>query len=92
MMTCPCRMQSYVCKELGRDIIYLSSTRTTQRVIVGYIVPYTHHRLVKLSPMERVQARIIMRGDLKYNAEMYIYRAMKKVKGNGCVLAAHQFG
>lgn len=30
--------------------------------------------------------------ELKYNAGMYVYRAMKKVGEHGCILAAHQFG
>ena len=91
-MTCACRMQSYVCKELGKNIIYLSPMRITQRAIVGYDVPDTHHRPVNLDPIVRVQVRIEMRNEIKYNAGMYIYRAMKKVWRNGCILAAHHFG
>ena len=46
-------MQSYVCKEMGRDIIYLSPMHLTERVIAGYHVPDTHDRLVYLDPKDR---------------------------------------
>ena len=92
MMTCPCRMQSYVCKEMGQYIIYLSLMHLTERVITGYDVLDTHDRLVNLDSKERPQARIELRDELKYNMGMYFYRAMKKVKGNGCILAPHEFG
>ena len=91
-MTCPCMMQSYVCKKLGKNIIYLSPMHLTERVITGYDVPDTHDRLVNLDSKDRPQARIELHDELKYKVGMYIYRAMKKVKGNGCILAAHEFG
>ena len=50
MMTCPYRMQSYVHKEMGKDIIYLSLMHLTERVITGYNVLDTHDRLVNLDP------------------------------------------
>ena len=46
-------MQSYVCKEMGKDIIYLSLMHLTKRAIVGYNVPNTHDRLVNLDPKDR---------------------------------------
>jgi hypothetical protein len=91
MMACPFRMQSYVCKEMGKDIIYLSPMHLTERVIAGYHVLDTHDRLVNLDPKDRPQTQIELHDELKYNAGMYIYRAIKKVKGNGCILAAHEF-
>jgi hypothetical protein len=33
-----------------------------------------------------------MQDEIKYRKGMYIYEAMKKIRENGCVLAAHQFG
>jgi hypothetical protein len=57
MTTCPCKMQSYVCKEMGKDIIYLSPMHLTERVIAGYNVLDTHDRLVNLDPKDRPQAR-----------------------------------
>jgi hypothetical protein len=51
-MTCACMMQSYVCKELGKDIIYLSPMHITQRAIIGHDVPDTHPRLVNLDRMQ----------------------------------------
>ena len=91
MMTCPYRMQSYVHKEMGKDIIYLSLMHLTERVITGYNVPDTHNRLVNLDPKDLPQTRIELHNELKYNAGMYIYNAMNKVKGNGCILATHEF-
>ena len=91
-MTCPCMMQSYVCKKLGKNIIYLCPIHITQRVIAGYDVPDTHEKLVNLNPKERVQGQKELRNELKYNAGMYVYRAMKKVGETGCIFVAHQFG
>jgi len=85
-------MQSYVYKEMGQYIIYLSPMHLTERVIAGYHVPDTHDRLVNLDPNDRPQAQIELRDELKYNERMYIYRAMKMIKGIGCILAAHEFG
>jgi hypothetical protein len=53
MMTCPCRMQSYVSKELGKNIVYLSPMHITERTIVGCDIPDTHEDLVNLNPQER---------------------------------------
>jgi hypothetical protein len=77
---------------MGKDIICLSPMHLTKRVIAGYNVPDTHDRLVNLDPKDRPQARIELRDELKYNTGMYIYKAMKKVKGNGCILATYEFG
>ena len=54
MMTFPYRMQAYVSKELGKDIIYLSLMLLTERTIVGYDIPDTHEKLV--STHKRVDA------------------------------------
>ena len=83
---------TYVCKELEQDIIYLSPMHITQRAIIGYDVPDTDPRLVNLDTMQQVQVRIQMQGELKYKKGQYILQAMKKIKGNRCILAAHQFG
>ena len=92
MMTCACRMQSYVCKELNKDVIYLSPMHITQRAISGYDIPDTHPKLVNLTGLQRVEVRVKMRGEMMYRKGQYILEAMKKVQGNGCILAAHQFG
>ena len=92
MMTYPCRMQAYVSKELGKDIIYLSPMLITERTIMGYDIPDTHGNLVNLNLEERKKYREDLVIEYKYRAGMYIYEAMKKVRGNGCVMAAHQFG
>jgi hypothetical protein len=77
---------------MGKDIVCLSLMHLTKRVIVGYNVPDTHDRLVNFDPKDRPQARIELRDELKYNTGMYIYRAIKKVKGNGCILSTYEFG
>ena len=91
-MTFPCRMKSYVSKELGKDIVYLSSMLIIERTIVGYDIPDTHEKLVNLNPEERKKYRKDLVIEYKYRAGMYIYEAMKKVQGNGCVMTVHQFG
>jgi hypothetical protein len=59
-MTCPCRMQSYVSKELGKNIISLM--HITERVIAGYDIPNTHEKLVNLNPQEReIPERSVLR-------------------------------
>ena len=85
-------MQSYVCKELDKDIIYLSPMHISQRAIIGFDIPDTDLRLVKLKGMERVLARNLMQGEIKFRKGQYVLEAMKKIRGNGCILAAHQFG
>ena len=91
-MTPPCRMQAYVSKELGKNIVYLSLMLITERTIAGYDILDTHEKLVNLNPEERNKYREDLLIEYKYRAGMYIYKAMKKVRGNRCVMAAHQFG
>ena len=90
--TCACRMQSYTSKEIGDDVIYLSPVHITQRAIVGYDIKDTHRDLVHLEPMQRLEVHQGMRGEIMYRKGQYILKAMKKIEGNGCILAAHQFG
>jgi hypothetical protein len=85
-------MQSYVCKELGQNIIYLSPMHITQRAIIGHDVPDTDPRLVNLDKMQQVLAWVNMQGKIKFRKGQYILQAMKKIRENGCILAAHQFG
>ena len=79
MMTLPCRMQAYVSKELGKNIVYLSLMLITERTIASYDIPDTHAKLVNLNPEERKKYREDLLIEYKYRAGMYIYRAMKKV-------------
>ena len=78
-MTFPYRMQSYVSKELGKYIVYLSSMLITERTIMGYDIPDTHEKLVNLNPEERKKYMEDLLIEYKYRAGMYIYGAMKKV-------------
>ena len=61
----------------------------TERTIAGYDIPDTHEKLVNLNPEQRKKYRKHMVIEYKYWAGMYIYEVMKKVRGNGCVMAAH---
>ena len=85
-------MQAYATQQLGEDIIYLSPMHITQRAISGYDIPDTHPNLVNLTGLQWVEVRVKMRGEMLYRKGQYILEAMKKVRGNGCILAAHQFG
>ena len=91
-MITSCRMQAYVRKELNKGIIYLSPILLTERTIAGYDIPDTHEDLVNLNAKERVKYRKDLLIEYRYRAGMYIYEAMKKVRGDGCIMAAHQFG
>jgi len=53
MMTFPCRIQAYVSKELGKDIVYLSPMLIIERTITSYDIPDTHAKLVNLNSEER---------------------------------------
>jgi hypothetical protein len=79
MMTLPYRMQAYVSKELGKNIIYLSLMLITKRTIAGYDILDTHEKLVNLNPEQRKKYREDLVIEYKYRAGMYIYGAMKKV-------------
>jgi hypothetical protein len=64
----------------------------TQRAIIGRDVPDTDPRLVNLDKMQRVLTRVKMQGEIKFRKGQYILQAMKKICGEGCILAAHEFG
>ena len=85
-------MQAYAFQQLGEDIIYLSPMHITQRAISGYDIPDTHPKLVNLTGLHRVEVRVKMQGEMMYRKGQCILEAMKKVRGNGCILVAHQFG
>ena len=63
----------------------------TETTIMGYDILDTHEKLVNLNPEERKKYREDLVIEYKHWAEMYIYEAMKKIQGNDCVMAAHQF-
>jgi hypothetical protein len=49
-MNFPCRMQAYVSKELGKDILYLSPMLLIERTIVGYDIP-NYGRIAQFSTL-----------------------------------------
>jgi len=85
-------MQAYVSKDLNKDIVYLSLILLTERTIAGYDIPDTHEDLVNLNSEQRMKYRIDLLIKYRYQAGMYLYGAMKEVQGDGCIMAAHQFG
>jgi hypothetical protein len=93
-MTCACRMQSVVSNEIGGgdNRIYLSPMHICQRAIIGYDVPDTDPRLANLDGLARQEARGYLVGENKKRKGDYILHCMRKIQGNGCVVAAHQFG
>ena len=91
-MTFPCRMQAYVSKELDKGTVYLSPMLITKRTTTSYDIPDTHAKLVNLNLEKRKKYREDLVIEYIYQAGMYIYEAMKKVWGNGCVMATRQFG
>ena len=60
MMTHACRMQSHLCKELNKDVIYPCPMHITQRAIIGYDVPDTHPDLVNLNVMQQLEVQYRM--------------------------------
>jgi hypothetical protein len=60
--------------------------------IMGYDIPDHSDNLAKLNEKERKQYRKDMEIEYKYRASMYMLHAMRQIKGNGCILATHQFG
>jgi hypothetical protein len=39
-----------------------------------------------------VVASVLLQGEIKYRKGQYILKAVKKIRGNGCILAAHEYG
>jgi hypothetical protein len=58
---------------------------------VGYDIPDIHKKLVNLNSEERKKYREDLVIEYKYRAGIYIYEAMKKIRGNGCIMVAHRF-
>jgi hypothetical protein len=81
-------MMAYVSKKCSLGIVYLSPMHISERTIVGYNLPDTHEDLVTLTKPQRDQYRKEKLDTSKLVVAMYIYGAMKKIKGNGCILAA----
>jgi hypothetical protein len=51
----------------------------TKRAIIGCDKPDMHPRLTNLQGLERVEARILLQGEIKYRKGQYILKAMKKI-------------
>ena len=83
---------AYISKELKLDVIYLSPMHIAQRVIVGYELDDKHPSMIDLTKRQREASRKKMVNDEKLKISRYIIGAMKKIKGNGCILAAYHFG
>ena len=64
----------------------------TKRAIIRYDVLDTDPRLVNLDKMQRVLVQNKMQCEIKYRKGQYILQAMKKIRGNECILDTNQFG
>jgi hypothetical protein len=84
-------MQSSICKQLGKKVIYPSPMHIIQRCIAGYDIPDNHEKLRSLNVEGRVAARKFLHNEMQFQAGTYVYRSMKLVGEHGCILAAHQF-
>ena len=90
--TCVCRMQSFISKKMGKNVIYLSPMHLSQRAIIGYDIPDSDPKLVGLDKLKQLEVRGHLVGENKFRKGQYILKAMRKLRGNGCILFAHQFG
>jgi hypothetical protein len=84
-------MQAYVKQGIGQGYsLSLSdaSYRENHRLLW-----YTRHswKSGELEPEERKKYKEDLVIEYKYQAGMYIYKAIKKIQGNGCIMSAHQF-
>ena len=76
---------------------YLGGSATTpqlinERTLTGYDIPDNSKNLVKYNEEQRKQYRLDKLIEYRYRASMYMLSVMKKITGNGCIMAAHQFG
>ena len=85
-------MMAYISKELKLDVIYLSPMHIAQRVIIGYHLDDNHPTMKDLTKRQREAHRKKLMDNEKLNISRYILGAMKKIRGNGCILAAYHFG
>ena len=91
-MTCPCSAQAYVSDISGGRDIYLSPMHINERCIIGYEIPDTHPELIDLTAQQRDKYQLDKLNKSKLAIGTYIYEVMKKIKGNGCILAAYHYG
>jgi hypothetical protein len=64
----------------------------TERTIAGYDIPDDSSALAKFNAKQRKKYRLDALIEYRYQASMCMLQDMKKIRGNGCILAAHQFG
>ena len=81
-----------VSKECNLGIHYLSPMHISDSIIKGYDLPPTHPDMVKLMAQKRDQVNKQRREKYKLAVARYIHGAMRKIKGNGCLVAAHHIG
>ena len=91
-MACPCRLMAYISKELKLDVIYLSPMHIAQRIIIGYHLDDNHPTMKDLTKRQREAHRKKLMDNEKLNISRYILGAMKKIRRNGCIVAAYHFG
>jgi hypothetical protein len=82
-----------IANRLDEDDIMFGSPRWLEnfRDMKQAAISDTHKDLLNFNSEERKKFRENLEIEYKYRSGMYIYGAMKKVWGNGCVMASHQF-
>jgi hypothetical protein len=63
-----------------------------ERVIIGYRKPEYHDDLKDLTIRQREEYWKNQIRESKLHMALYLLRVMKKIKGSGCILAAHHYG
>ena len=82
-------------------IIWIQGTRGKYYLPISYAYyPKAHHWVrcidthpsqVDLDKLQWIKVLARMQSEIKYRKGQYILQGMKKIQGNGCILAAHQF-
>jgi hypothetical protein len=85
-------MNAHACQQMNLPVVYLSPHYITQYNILGPEVPEDHPELEGLILLPRIRKMVEIRARQAEPAVNYIYNCMKKIKGDGCVLAPHRIG
>jgi len=85
-------MNAHVCQVKKDPIVYLNPHHITQYNILGPEVPDNHSELGEFFGIERIRKKFEIRQREVAKAAVYIYKCMKKIKGDGCVIAPHRIG
>lgn len=85
-------MQAHVCKKKNFHARYLSPHHVSMHAILGPDTSDGHPDLAGLDGIAKVKKKTAFREIELLKAADYMYKCMKMIKGNGCILAAHRIG